>query len=259
MSGLHGVIAAQSVDSCLASQLAAEFKLPLFDSEQGFLLAAPDLPTALLVQDQRLTLRRYESPKRSISIGIDPQASEIQRRVSSGRKQVFARALGLHKSADLHILDATAGLGRDALVMHGLGATVTMLERSPELQVLLQYSLAGKMAEASANGPGLQLLPCMDAVEFLTSNKQCFDVIYLDPMYPATRSSALPKKEMQLLRGLLQQSAEDDKLLDAAIARARRVVVKRPPHGEALAGCKPHHSTAGKRVRYDVYLKPNTA
>jgi 16S rRNA (guanine1516-N2)-methyltransferase len=33
-----------------------------------------------------------------------------------------------------------------------------------------------------------------------------------------------------------------------------RVVVKRPPRAQVLAGRQPSHNIAGKAVRYDVYV-----
>ncbi|MDX1496033.1 MAG: class I SAM-dependent methyltransferase [Salinisphaeraceae bacterium] len=269
LSRLHGVIATHSSDLDQASNLAKRLEIPLFSDEQGFFVKAPAIAIALVVAGDVLALRLYESTatasKRSrkpeqkhiISLSINPQSRDVKDRIRAGRKQPFARALGLHKSPDLKILDATAGLGRDAFVMHGLGATISLLERSTELHLLLQYAVKSLVQAQPEANTTLRLLPCQDAVDYLNNTANNYDVVYLDPMYPSTRSNALPKKEMQLLRELLPTPQDADTLLEPALAKSQRVVVKRPPHAPCLADMQPHHSIEAKRVRYDVYINLN--
>ena len=86
------------------------------------------------------------------------------------------------------------------------------------------------------------------------------DVIYLDPMFPARTKSAAVKKKFQLLHELASPCTQDEasELLSAAIAAApRKVVVKRPVHGEYLAGIKPSYTIAGKSIRYDCIIPAN--
>ncbi|SEH07868.1 class I SAM-dependent methyltransferase [Candidatus Venteria ishoeyi] len=52
-----------------------------------------------------------------------------RRRFGGGRGQALARAAGLKKGKTPTIVDATAGLGRDAFVLASLGCQVMLLER----------------------------------------------------------------------------------------------------------------------------------
>jgi 16S rRNA (guanine1516-N2)-methyltransferase len=71
-------------------------------------------------------------------------------------------------------------------------------------------------------------------------------------MFPPRRKSAKVKKELQLLQ--LLAHGEDCGLLEAALAAARKVVVKRPVKAAPLSALAPDYSLAGKTVRFDVYL-----
>src|SRR5690606_23122611 len=65
-----------------------------------------------------------------------------------GRGQPVARAVGLKPGIYPKVLDATAGLGRDAFVLAALGCEVVMLERSPIIAALLDDALARAALES---------------------------------------------------------------------------------------------------------------
>lgn len=175
---------------------------------------------------------------------------------SQNRRQPLARAIGL-SGATLHVLDATAGLGRDSILFAIWGCQVLALERSSELCQTLQKALdlAVEVPALKSAVPRIELVKA-DAREFLRSKKAkgAFDVIYLDPMYSESTKSALAKKEMRDLRELVGDDLDAKELFDYAIQAApKRVVVKRPDHGKPLA--EPVlHQFEGKLVRYDLYL-----
>jgi 16S rRNA (guanine1516-N2)-methyltransferase len=84
---------------------------------------------------------------------------------------------------------------------------------------------------------------------------QC-DVVYLDPMFPHKKKSALVKKEMRVFQSVVGADLDADKLLDAALNAARyRVVVKRPDYAPFLNDKKPTMSIKTKKNRFDVYVK----
>ena len=86
------------------------------------------------------------------------------------------------------------------------------------------------------------------------SDLEAPDVVYLDPMFPLRKRSALAKKEMRVLRRLVGDDEDAGELLEVARRAARRrVVVKRTPEAPPLAAA-PTMSYRGKLVRYDVYL-----
>ena len=172
------------------------------------------------------------------------------------RGHPLVRAAGIKKDHIPSIVDATAGLGRDAFLLASAGATVTLIERSAEVHALLKDALA----RASAESPELaevvarMTLVHGDAKDELPDLKP--DVVIVDPMHPARRNTALVKKEMRQLSAIVGADEDADELMRIALASARdRVVLKWPLRARPLlATPKPSHQFAGKTVRYEVFL-----
>lgn len=164
--------------------------------------------------------------------------------------------MGLTRHAGLHVLDATAGLGRDAFVLASLGARVTLAERNPTIAALLADARQRALADPDAAAAAARTeIVAADARNLFGPPGARFDVIYLDPMYPDRGKTALAKKELQLLRELAGPDADADGMLALALANAtRRVVVKRPLPAPPLAGREPPLRFAGTQARFDVYL-----
>ena len=172
--------------------------------------------------------------------------------------------MGLKSGVTPSILDTTAGLAGDAFVLATLGCPVTLLERSPILFALIENAV--ERASLSDNfqsivNQGFHIINC-DANNYIkerlgnnnaTSDNQP-DVIYIDPMYPERKKSALVKKDMQILQRLHGQEEIAAELLDNALLYAKkRVVVKRPIQAETLNDKKPNTCIKSKKTRYDVY------
>ncbi len=186
-----------------------------------------------------------------------------RRQFGGGRGQPLAKAIGFKGNENLTVVDATAGLGRDAFVLANLGAKVTLIERSPILSLLLSDGLNRLASEpelATIAKTRMHLINtnAITWLEHCAENKKP-DVIYLDPMYPHRTKSALVKKEMRALRALVGDDTDTHQLLHAAIHCAqKRVVVKRPKtapilDGAILEGLKPSGSIESKNTRYDLY------
>ncbi len=228
-----------------ARKLAREFDIPQLSPGD-----APDAAEFLLQVDAAgLALRAPEEP-RAGPVRVDFAAGAIQRRARDGlRGQSLVRAVG----TGLEVLDAAAGLGRDAFLLASAGNRVQLLERSPAVCALLADGL-----RRAATDPDLapviarmQLL-CMDFRDWDQARR--FDVVYLDPMFPRPGRRARGKKEMVFLRRLAGDG-EEGGLLEKALDRARgRVVVKRPPREAALDAREPAFSYRGRVSRFDVYL-----
>ena len=182
------------------------------------------------------------------------------RRARGGdRHQGLGRAAGKPDPAYAPtLIDATGGLGKDGFILAHLGWQVTLLERSPVLAWLLADGVARGRVDASAS-PVCQRMrvwhgEAMDYLDQLPAAGRP-QVVYLDPMYPPHRSSALPGREMQYLRRLLGDDPPDYRLLAAACRAARgRVVVKRPAGAPPLPGPSPSHAIRLGQTRFDVYL-----
>jgi 16S rRNA (guanine1516-N2)-methyltransferase len=248
-------------DEAQAKGFAEDLQLPVLPCGDPRGRETPGL--VLCVHDGRaslcLTGRKAPGP-----LEVDFSSPALARRVREGISQSLTRACGLRSGRRPRILDATAGLGRDAYVLAALGSEVTMVERHPVLHLLLDLALGSLMADASSwdrlvhrNGGDL-LLRRGDATELLREeSKSRPDVIYLDPMFPARRKSALVKKEMQILHALLGDdgSGESEALLESALVTAQeRVVVKRPRISEPLGGREPDQRFLGRSHRYDLYV-----
>jgi 16S rRNA (guanine1516-N2)-methyltransferase len=171
----------------------------------------------------------------------------------------LARAVGLKSPVFPSVLDATAGLGRDAFILATLGCRVDMAERSPIIAALLRDGLARALASDNARAvAGRMRLHVGDAADIMAgfAEHERPDVVYLDPMYPHRGKSALVKKEMRLLRALVGEDPDTPQLLEAALTAARkRVVVKRPRLAAALPGIAPSHSLTGNTTRFDIYVR----
>jgi 16S rRNA (guanine1516-N2)-methyltransferase len=154
------------------------------------------------------------------------------------------------------VVDATAGLGRDAFLLASLGARVVLIERSPEMHKLLEEGMArarqagGEVADAIARmtllqGDARALLPTLSP-----------EVVLVDPMHPPRKKSALVKSEMRLIREIVGTDEDCVDLMKVALATARkRVVLKWPQRADPMAGIgPPSHQITGKSTRYDVFM-----
>ncbi|SHE57905.1 16S rRNA (guanine1516-N2)-methyltransferase [Modicisalibacter ilicicola DSM 19980] len=217
--------------------------LALIETAEGLAIAGP--PAA------------YGKP---LTVNLVSGRADHRRRFGGGRGQLVAKACGLGKGVTPSIVDATAGLGRDAFVLAGLGAEVLMLERVPAIFALLEDGLRRARHDSEIRPIVARLgLRHADAAVDLASvvAEAGFEpqVIHLDPMFPHRSKSALVKKEMRLFRELAGDDDDAPRLLDAALAVAtHRVAVKRPRQAPPLAGPRPAHVIEGRTSRYDLYV-----
>jgi len=171
--------------------------------------------------------------------------------------EAISKAVGIKKGHRPNVVDATAGLGRDAFVLTILGCRVHMIERSEVIAKLLGDGLhrAEQDEKIGALIKDKLSLTCGDSRQELGSIPFEPEVIYLDPMFPHKEKSALVKKEMRMLQEVVGQDEDADELLKAALTIATtRVVVKRPTYADFLAEIKPNTSIKTKKHRFDIYL-----
>lgn len=171
--------------------------------------------------------------------------------------EAISKAVGVKKGNRPHIVDATAGLGRDAFVLATLGCRVHMIERSAIIAKLLEDGLhrAEQDEKIGTLVKNNLSLVCGDSQQELFHAPFEPEVIYLDPMFPHKEKSALVKKEMRLLQAVVGQDTVADTLLELSLTIAtNRVVVKRPAYADFLAKINPHTSIKTKKHRFDIYL-----
>lgn len=214
-----------------------------------------------LENPQQLYLR-YEDDRLVIGLNpnqkIHPVAVDFPLALKARHrgKELLIKALGGAKHRP-RVVDATAGLGRDSFVMASHCCEVVMCERNAVVAALLADGIArGGVDISTRDIVGNMHLAGMSAQEYLQGlGADDFpDVVYLDPMFPMSKKTALVKKEMRLFHSLVGEDEGGEALLALALQRARhRVVVKRPPKASYLGDLKPQLSVAGKAVRFDIY------
>ena len=176
-----------------------------------------------------------------------------------GRGQAIARAVGLRHGNNPSVLDVTAGLARDAYILAGLGCKVTLVEQS----VILYTMVADAVQRGLADPASAAVLN--NFVDLINADSIAYmhglapelkpDAIYIDPMYPQRKKSALVKKDMQILQRLLGKDQNAELLLSTALECAiKRVIVKRPVHADSIGGAPPDTRISSKKTRFDVYM-----
>jgi 16S rRNA (guanine1516-N2)-methyltransferase len=254
------VLAATAADEDCAAEVALRIGLPLLATGLDP-VDCSSADTLVIVRDRTLCLQQTGKGAPG-PVAVDFGSAKALHRSRSAANELLGKAVGRNNKSSLRVLDATAGLGRDAFVLAGLGCEVDLCEREPVIVELLR---AGLENARSAGDPWLvrvaqrmHLCPG-DARQGMATRIGGVEVIYLDPMFPPRGKSAAVKKEMALFQRLLERAAaphEADELLLWALQQdVARVVVKRPAKAPHLAGQVPHHSVSGKAVRYDVFVR----
>ncbi len=219
-----------------------------------------DYPLLLVVTEDRIEVRQTDSMAGPVYSEFDAGPFGYRKTLPL-RRELLARAVGF-KGRPLEVIDMTAGLGRDAVLLALLGCRVTAIESHPVVFELLEDGLRRARRDQDMARVIEQRLRLVrgDAVDYLASLPPGArpDVIYLDPMFPPRTQSALVKKEMVLLSRLTGSCDDAGQLLRAALGTGcRRIVVKRPRGSPRLVvpgGPPPAVEFAGRAARFDVYF-----
>lgn len=200
--------------------------------------------------------KRQKEPKQAYVVDFVGGKVGFRLRSGEGKNQALAKAVGLNKGKMPKVIDATAGLGRDAFLLASLGVSVSLIERSPVMHQHLVEGMERAKAEGGIyaeimermtllHGNSIELIPTLQA-----------DVIVVDPMHPPRGNTALVKQEMRVLREVVGADTDQEDLMKVALAHARsRVVLKWPIKAEPMAGIrKPSHQIVGKSTRWDVFM-----
>ena len=209
--------------------------------------------------------------------------------------ELLVKATKVKGRENLRVIDATAGMGEDSLLLAAAGCEVTLYEQDPVIAALLQDTMrraleeaalheivmrmqlvegdsidhlrrlgeAGTGSDAPEDDAGHDCSTLTASAATMTGSDEALkrpDVIYLDPMFPERQKSGLVKKKFQLIHYLEAPAENEEALMQAAIAaHPFKIVVKRPAKGPQLAGLKPSYSLDGKAIRYDCYVFPENA
>ncbi|MFT6659215.1 class I SAM-dependent methyltransferase [Maritalea sp.] len=177
-------------------------------------------------------------------------------RFGGGRGQALPKAMGLRAGKTPTIIDATAGLGRDAFLLASLGAQVVLIERSEQMQALLVDGMQRAFDEGGEFRDiiGRMTLVKGDAKHLLP--ELAGEAILIDPMHPERKNSALVKRELRQVREIVGADHDAADLVRVALKHAQnRVVLKWPAKADPIEGIqKCSHQILGKSTRYDVFM-----
>lgn len=206
--------------------------------------------------DQGLTWHDGQSKK---GIRLDFTHRRILDRLQkAGKKsELSIKACGFKGENQDSVLDATAGMGNDGLLMAKNAAKLTFTERNPIICALLRDGLHRAQEHPKLEWLEEKLSLIWGDFTHITDDAS-FDVVHLDPMFPATNKSALNKKGISVIQSLETppDETEEKQLLENAIRLAqKRVIIKRPKSAPFLAGKAPDSQFLKGDFRYDVLLK----
>lgn len=183
---------------------------------------------------------------------------DMKRRLLRGKLngELLVRAARLKGIEEPTLVDATAGLGQDSLLLAAAGFSVTLIECNPVIAAMLVDAIERARRDPElADAAGRMQVIEGNSLKVLRDLSMPPDVVYLDPMFPGRSKSAAVKKKFQLLHRLEMPCEDEMALLEAArAAHPRKIVIKRPVKGPHLAGVKPDYTLRGKAVRYDCIV-----
>lgn len=176
----------------------------------------------------------------------------------SRTKEAVARAVLRGIEKDEVVFDATAGLGRESMILAHAGAKVISFERKLPVWILLHDAFS--RAQGSRYFPfDLPELYKLGTIEDYFKDKDASlpSVIYYDPMFPEREErSAQVKKDMYVFQQVVGQDRDIEHMLKFAISKAqKRVVLKRPrkemPYDDPSLGLA--YDVDGGQCRFDCY------
>lgn len=94
-----------------------------------------------------LQLQELNSKAGPVRVDFVGGAAAHRRQFGGGSGQMIAKAVGVQGAVRPYVLDATAGLGRDAFVLACLGCQVELIERNPVVAALLHDGLERARAD----------------------------------------------------------------------------------------------------------------
>lgn len=231
----------------LADELGSELIYEINSSENSGLVLCYD-ERGLFLTDGELCVRS--------------DFADMQKRLKAAgaKTELILKAAKIKKDrSEIRIVDATAGMGEDAVILAAAGYNVTMYEKDPVIAAILNDNME-RSAKNPLLAPVIERMTLIkgDSVEAMKCMNGEADIILLDPMFPARSKSALIKKKFQLIHLIEAPCDNEEELLNAAFAaNPKKILVKRPVKGAFLANKKPDYSISGKAIRYDCFVFAN--
>jgi hypothetical protein len=158
-------------------------------------------------------------------------------------RQPLFKAIGLKKGKEKpKVLDCTGGMLKDALLLYAGLNELSVCERNPLAQFLIESALKLNPLE------NFEFFP----MDLMQMDLAPYDVFYYDPMFETVNKKAAPRKEMQFFRDFIGTDHDQIKVLDYLLEQNKRVVLKHSHKASVYK--KPSMSFGEKSTIYDVYL-----
>ncbi len=216
--------------------------------------SVPDLGPFITLSNDNIS---YSNSKKDIRPGLNinfEKGSFGWRLARTEHEALLKKVIGKNNKS-LKVLDATAGLLKDSIIMASLGHQVTACEVSKTLYAMTDYAL--KLL-SKKDHTWLHNLHCLnqDVIDHKVSFDQ-YDLVYFDPMYPDSKKTTARSKELSMIREIIRMEDCDKsptQIFDyLRLSNPTKLVVKRPIRVEAFPG-NINHQITGKSIRYDVYI-----
>ena len=208
---------------------------------------------SLVLQEDNLYFN-FKKERALTPLKIDIQKGALGWRLARAQHETHLKKAIGKTDRSLRILDATAGLLGDSMIMLALGHSVTAYEQSKILYTMLNYQL-NQLSETDSNSLNFKLIN--SNVCETNFNEKSFDVIYFDPMYPEDKASSARRSDLKKINSILEiEGLASDPESTFTYLRSipkTKLIVKRPLKVDAFEGSI-NYQIKGKSVRFDIYL-----
>lgn len=243
---------APEADKSLAKQYSEQLQIELVALEESLQERVPKQELYLYLEEDGLFLCQGALAMRGDLTNMLPRL-----RQGALQAEALVRAVRFRNGPEKPVvLDATAGMGEDSLLLAAAGCEVWLYEKDPVIATLLQDALY-RAQKDSLLGQIVERMhfAAEDSIAAMQEHRHEVDVVYLDPMFPERVKSGMIKKKFQLLQQLERPCDNEQALLQAAMeADPMKIVIKRPQKGPHLAGAVPSYTIPGKSIRYDCLV-----
>ena len=208
---------------------------------------------SLVLQEDNLYFN-FKKERALTPLKIDIQKGALGWRLARAQHETHLKKAIGKTDRPLRILDATAGLLGDSIIMLALGHSVTAYEQSKILYTMLNYQL-NQLSETHSNSLNFQLIN--SNVCETNFSEESFDVIYFDPMYHEDKASSARRSDLKKINSILEIEglASDPESTFTYLRNipSTKLIVKRPLKADAFKGSI-NYQVLGKSVRFDIYL-----
>jgi len=183
--------------------------------------------------------------KHHVFVDFNSKQLKFRSQAHLNAELVIKAVLGKKKQATT-IMDCTAGFGKDSYLMSLTGSQVIAYESNPVMYALLKDGLN----RFNIDNISLRKKDALREIKL----SDC-EVIYIDPMYPATKKTAKNNKHMMFLQTFVGHQADmaEELFIQAMLSDAKKIVIKRPVKAAFVMNKKPTFQVTGKAARFDVY------